>query len=156
MFLSLHIYSGSGYDFFVDFDGTPDDANVIALITDLQQVTKHTSLRLPQVVPWYPTTRQDIDSFSTKTLDAGAELESDHPGFSDEAYRERRRKIVANASTYKLNQPLPHVTYTKEEITTWGLVYDKLRNYTKQYAVSSYNEILPEMEKVSFLLTIRI
>lgn len=122
---------------------------MVALVNDLQRVTKNTSLRLPQVVPWYPTSLRDIDSFSTKTLDAGAELESDHPGFSDQEYRERRRNIVANASTYKFGQSLPRVTYTKEEITTWGLVYNKLRNYTKQYAVSSYNEILPEMEKVS-------
>lgn len=43
----------------------------------------------------------DIDHFSTKTLDAGAELEADHPGFHDAEYRERRRMIVNNATTYK-------------------------------------------------------
>ena len=32
---------------------------------------------------------------------AGAELEADHPGFHDAEYRERRRMIVHNASTYK-------------------------------------------------------
>jgi len=55
----------------------------------------------PRLVPWFPTHIADIDQFSTKTLDAGAELESDHPGFNDTLYRERRRMIVHNASTYK-------------------------------------------------------
>lgn len=68
---------------------------------DLKPVTRATTLRLPQVVPWFPTSIRDIDNFSTKTLDAGAELDSDHPGFKDIEYRERRRKIVENASTYK-------------------------------------------------------
>jgi hypothetical protein len=53
------------------------------------------------VVPWFPTRISDIDQFSTKTLDAGAELESDHPGFSDTEYRNRRRAIVEAALTYR-------------------------------------------------------
>ena len=53
------------------------------------------------VVPWFPTKISDIDLFSTKTLDAGAELESDHPGFSDAAYRERRHAIVDNARAFR-------------------------------------------------------
>ena len=36
----------------------------------------------PITVPWFPRHISDIDNFSTKTLDAGAELESDHPGFN--------------------------------------------------------------------------
>ncbi len=75
-----------------------------ALMSDLRAVTRATSLRLPPVVPWFPTSVRDIDSFSTKTLDAGAELEADHPGFQDKEYRERRRRIVENAATYKLGE----------------------------------------------------
>ncbi len=71
---------------------------------DLRIVTKSTTLRLPQVVPWFPNTIRDIDNFSTKTLDAGAELEADHPGFHDGEYRERRRKIVEAAATYKYGE----------------------------------------------------
>ena len=43
----------------------------------------------------------DIDLFSTKTLDAGTELESAHPGFSDLAYRARRLEIVEKARAFR-------------------------------------------------------
>jgi phenylalanine-4-hydroxylase len=85
----------------VDFDGNPTDPSVQGLLQDLRTVTRTTTLRLPPVVPWFPSTIRDIDQFSTKTLDAGTELEADHPGFRDKEYRERRRKIVENAATYK-------------------------------------------------------
>jgi phenylalanine-4-hydroxylase len=41
------------------------------------------TLHAPSIVPWFPLRISDIDKFSTKTLDAGSELESDHPGFAD-------------------------------------------------------------------------
>lgn len=44
-------------------------------------------------------------------------------------------------------QEIPRVAYTKNEVETWGVVYDKLRGYTAQFAVSQYNEILPQMEQ---------
>jgi len=110
-------------------------------------VTSTAKIHLPKVVPWFPSTIRDIDSFSTKTLDAGAELEADHPGFNDAEYRQRRRMIVDAAITYKLGKPIPRVKYTDTEVTTWGHVYKTLRANTKEYAVSSYNDILPEMEK---------
>lgn len=80
------------------------------------------TLHPPAVVPWFPTKIAEIDRFSTKTLDAGAELESDHPGFSDAGaggerlsgpsllpelflcpaeYRSRRRRIVDAALSFK-------------------------------------------------------
>lgn len=63
-------------------------------------------------VPWFPRRPSDIDHFSQATLDAGADLESDHPGFNvgsslfflmvqDPVYRERRAMITNNAKAYK-------------------------------------------------------
>jgi phenylalanine-4-hydroxylase len=92
-------------------------------------------------VPWFPLRISDIDSFSTKTLDAGAELESDHPGFNDAEYRDRRRMIVEAASNFKHGLPIPPVKYTANEVATWGLVYQKLRGYTKQFAVDSVSAL---------------
>jgi phenylalanine-4-hydroxylase len=102
---------------------------------------------------------------------AGAELEADHPGFRDAEYRERRRIIVHNASTYRhgtlfymhtycrwrlikphffawhAGEEIPRVKYTKAEVDTWGLVYEKLRVLTKQFGVSQFNAVLPLLEK---------
>jgi len=92
-------------EFRVDVEAKADDPKVVALLEDLRKTTAPTGpaaqVVAPSLVPWFPTRISDIDSFSTKTLDAGAELESDHPGFSDAEYRDRRRMIVHNASTYK-------------------------------------------------------
>ena len=43
---------------------------------------------------------------------------------------------------------IPRVDYLPTETATWGLVYNKLRGYTSQFAVEQYNNILPLMEKV--------
>lgn len=34
-------------------------------------------------VPWFPRTFADLDLVANRTLDAGIELQSDHPGFND-------------------------------------------------------------------------
>lgn len=52
-------------------------------------------------VPWFPRRPSDIDHFSQQTLDAGADLESDHPGFNDPEYRKRRAMIVEMAKIFK-------------------------------------------------------
>jgi phenylalanine-4-hydroxylase len=118
-----------------------------AFLRDLRAATLSTRFTTPMTVPWFPINIRDIDKFSTKTLDAGAELEADHPGFKDLDYRERRRRIVEAASTFKHGESIPRVAYSKEEIDTWGQVYAKLRTYTKLYAVDTYNQILPQLEK---------
>jgi len=97
--------------------------------------------------PWFPMSRSDLDYVSGGTLDAGAELEADHPGFHDHEYRERRRMIAERAAHYQHGHGLPHVDYTGAEDSTWREVYGKLKHSAKQHAVSSYNEILHDMER---------
>lgn len=131
----------------MDFEGQPNQSNVSALLNDLKTVTSNSaSLVAPKLVPWFPTSIREIDQFSTKTLDAGAELEADHPGFQDVEYRERRRRIVEAASTYKHGEQIPRVSYTDKEVETWGLVYDKLRAYTRRFGTESYNRVFPLLE----------
>jgi phenylalanine-4-hydroxylase len=56
---------------------------------------------LARAVPWFPRKMRDLDSFADKVLSYGAELDADHPGFKDKAYRERRAEITKIARTYK-------------------------------------------------------
>lgn len=72
-----------------------------ALLAATRAACPSVSVSAAKVVPWFPTRIADIDQFSSKTLDAGAELESDHPGFSDAEYRKRRFAIVDAASTFR-------------------------------------------------------
>jgi phenylalanine-4-hydroxylase len=133
---------GLTFDFLVDFAGECPPG----LLDELRSSSASAAASPPAIVPWFPTHISDIDTFSTKTLDAGADLESDHPGFSDQEYRDRRAMIVAQAAAYKYGTPIPRVEYTASEVGTWEVVYDKLRDYTAKHAVAEFRAVMPEME----------
>jgi phenylalanine-4-hydroxylase len=100
----------------------------------------------PKTVPWFPRSVYDLDSFSHKTLDAGNDLQSDHPGFSDTQYRSRRAEIVRSALDYRHGDPLPRVDYLASEVETWGQVYDELKKRYPRLACAEFNAILHELE----------
>lgn len=131
------------FDFFVDFDGTPEQANIQALLKDLREKCLNVTLMGSKEVPWFPRKLADMDIISANVLGAGAELESDHPGFHDPEYRHRRKVIAENAVNYKLGQPIPRAEYTKAETETWGIVWDRLVPLLKKHACSEYNRMLP-------------
>jgi phenylalanine-4-hydroxylase len=98
------------------------------------------------VVPWFPRKMADLDQFSRITLDAGEELQSDHPGFTDEAYRRRRQEIAQLSKDYRSGQPVPTVDYTETEKNTWETVWDKLTSLYPSLACKEYNEALGELK----------
>lgn len=63
-------------------------------------------------LPWFPRRIRELDRFANQILSYGAELDSDHPGFTDPVYRERRKYFADLAYNYRYGQPLPHVEYT--------------------------------------------
>uniref|UniRef100_A0A7S2SPC8 phenylalanine 4-monooxygenase n=1 Tax=Mucochytrium quahogii TaxID=96639 RepID=A0A7S2SPC8_9STRA len=139
-------FDSSKFEFFIDFEGHPEDPSVVKVLTNLEATCQDIQVSDPKAVPWFPRHIRDLDSFSQKTLDAGEELESDHPGFSDTVYRTRRENIVKNASTYKYGMEIPRVDYNEDEIRTWGAVYRKLKGLFADYACTEYNQILPLLE----------
>ena len=60
-------------------------------------------------------------------LDAGDELQADHPGFTDPVYRERRKYFADIAIKYKHGTVVPRVDYTADETATWGKVFKQLK-----------------------------
>mmetsp|Transcript_25941 Transcript_25941/g.36020 ORF Transcript_25941/g.36020 Transcript_25941/m.36020 type:complete len:431 (+) Transcript_25941:53-1345(+) len=100
-------------------------------------------------VPWFPRKIQDLDSLSQVVLSCGEELSSDHPGFSDEVYRERRKEITEIGRTYLLasGEPIPKIEYNEVELKTWKTVYQSLKQLYPTHACRAHNCVFPLLEK---------
>lgn len=94
-------------------------------------------------MPWFPRRIRDLDRFANQILSYGAELDSDHPGFTDPEYRARRKYFADIAYNYKHGQPLPHVDYSQEETKTWGIVFRKLTELYPTHACKEHNHVFP-------------
>ncbi len=87
------------------------------------------------------------------------ELAADHPGFSDQAYRQRRAVIAAIGEAYRSGETIPDVTYTEEEQEVWRVVSAELREKHRKYACAEYldsserldlpKDHVPQLEDVS-------
>lgn len=103
-------------------------------------------LKNSKEIPWFPRSLEDLDTYTKKTLQFGDSLSSDHPGFTDHSYRERRQYIIEKSLSYRFNLPLPEITYTKEEIETWSLVYGTLKELYPTHACKEFLKIFPLLE----------
>ncbi|MFN2452630.1 MAG: phenylalanine 4-monooxygenase [Pyrinomonadaceae bacterium] len=87
------------------------------------------------------------------------QLDPDHPGFRDGAYRARRNEIAAIALTHEPGTPVPDAPYTKDEHEVWRVICDKLEPQHREHACAEYLECLrvldlpreriPQMREVS-------
>jgi phenylalanine-4-hydroxylase len=68
------------------------------------------------------------------------ELASDHPGFSDRAYRSRRAKIASTAAAYVPGTAIPLVPYTDVENDVWATVSTQLSAKHERVACRTYRE----------------
>uniref|UniRef100_A0A1A9ZYX0 phenylalanine 4-monooxygenase n=1 Tax=Glossina pallidipes TaxID=7398 RepID=A0A1A9ZYX0_GLOPL len=148
----VHIESRSslripGYEFFVECDGK--SIGLGKAIEELRDQCSYFNVISRDykdnlsAVPWFPRRIRDLDRFANQILSYGAELDSDHPGFTDPVYRKRRKYFADIAYNYKHGQPLPHVEYTKEETATWGIIFRELTKLYKTNACKEFNHVFP-------------
>ena len=97
----------------------------------------HTTTNM-YAVPWFPRHISDLDLIATKTLDAGTDIESDHPGFNDPVYRKRRADLAQLAENHRWDKSIAHIDYTEKEIETWTAVWDKMKGLWDEYACKEY------------------
>eukprot|EP00039_Didymoeca_costata_P018889 m.335395 g.335395 ORF g.335395 m.335395 type:complete len:459 (+) comp17588_c0_seq1:119-1495(+) len=138
--------TGADYEFFVSAANV--DSEVVTLLKGMAVFVNALDDKGNSGDPkWFPRRIEELDVFATRVLNAGSELESDHPGFTDPVYRERRRYFADIAINYKHNEPIPKVDYTQEEIATWQTVYEKLTKLYPTHACKEFNRVFPLLEE---------
>ncbi|KAL9649354.1 hypothetical protein ABK040_016181 [Willaertia magna] len=134
------------FDFVVDLDESVEKERLEKAIKELVDTNSCETIKFiggNSEIPWFPRKITDIDNFTRKCLEAGGELTSDHPGFNDKEYRDRRKMISEIALNYKHGTPIPKINYTKAENQTWKIIYDKLTSVYPKYACQQYNYLFP-------------
>ncbi len=99
------------------------------------------------IVQWFPRHVSELDLIANRTLDAGTDLESDHPGFNDPIYRSRREELASISKQYQWNQPIPTINYTLEEKSTWKSVWDTIMPLIDKHACKEYREAFELMKE---------
>ena len=130
--------------FYIHFCGSWEDEKVRKCLAELPVKGQILKVAAP-VVPWFPRSMADLDLFSRTTLDAGDDLESDHPGFTDQAYRARRTEIAQIAKEYRSGQAVPRIEYNQTEIDTWETVWNKLTGLYPTLACKEHNDALAQL-----------
>merc|ERR1712130_696097 len=152
----LHIESRSstrlpGYEFMVELD--QQQGEVAGALEEIKNASRYCQIITSfykdnkDTVPWFPSKIQDLDKFANQILSYGSELDSDHPGFTDPVYRERRKEFADIAFFYKHGQPIPIVEYTEKEKSTWKTVYSNLKRLYKTHACYEHNHVFPLLEE---------
>ncbi len=73
------------------------------------------------------------------------QLDPDHPGFRDAAYRARRNEIAQLAMNYRPGDQIPDAPYTHEEHQVWSAIWRALRPAHEKHACAEYLNALNQL-----------
>ncbi|KAM3625141.1 uncharacterized protein V6R79_007453 [Siganus canaliculatus] len=145
----------SDFEIFVDCDSDHEQLKDLTQLlrrhTDIVHILPCDDGSLPDDdmagVPWFPKKISDLDLCVKRVLMYGTELDADHPGFKDNAYRTRRKYFADRAMSYKHGEPILPVDFTAEEVRTWGVVFRELNKLYPSHACKEYLRNLPLLAK---------
>lgn len=139
------------FDFFVDVEGVlsdEEDQRLNYLLASLKDFGVKKLLTLGEKeVAWFPRHISELDMVANRVLDAGIDLEADHPGFHDQTYRQRRQELANFAMNHRWDQPIAEIDYTEDEIKCWTAVWDRMGHLWEKYACKEYLHSLDLMVK---------
>jgi len=86
----------------------------------------------------YEVRDEDLPEFRDMKFEKINQLELDHPGASDEAYRVRRDHIASLAKNFRETHVITDVEYTDEEQKVWQIVATRLEELQAKRASEFY------------------
>jgi len=104
----------------------------------VNEICYKTTLLGEKEVSWFPTKISDLEYLAHNVLNANIDLVSDHPGFNDRIYRQRRQELTDLTKSSTTFKEIPKIEYSDEEIRTWGVIYKKLKSSHQKYACKEY------------------
>ncbi|XP_055987773.1 LOW QUALITY PROTEIN: tyrosine 3-monooxygenase [Sorex fumeus] len=137
----------AGLDFFVRCEVR--GADLPALLSSLRRVADDVRGAREQKALWFPRKVSELDRCHHLVTKFDPDLDLDHPGFSDQAYRQRRKLIAEIAFQYKHGDPIPRVEYTAEEVATWKEVYRTLKGLYATHACREHLQAFELLERCS-------
>ncbi|KAF3854589.1 hypothetical protein F7725_022644, partial [Dissostichus mawsoni] len=137
--------SGEGLEYFVRCEVHLSD--VSTLISSIKRNAEDVKTTKEVKFHWFPKKIADLDKCHHLVTKFDPDLDQDHPGYTDPAYRQRRKTIGDIAFRYRHGQTIPTVEYTEMEIATWREVYSTLRELYITHACSEYLDALHLLER---------
>ncbi|XP_039696284.1 tyrosine 3-monooxygenase [Pteropus medius] len=122
-------------------------ATLPALISSVRRVAEDVRGAGENRVLWFPRKASELDKCHHLVTKFDPDLDLDHPGFSDQLYRQRRKQIAQIAFQYKHGDPIPRVEYTAEETATWKEVYSTLKGLYATHACREHLEAFALLER---------
>lgn len=99
----------------------------------------------PENVPWFPVKESDLDKLGKVLQNPSDGLNQDHPGFTDQVYKQRRNLIADNSKDYKMGTPIPGFEYDKNETNLWSFIWDKLYPNLIEHGCAEYKQNLNKL-----------
>uniref|UniRef100_A0A4X2KVP4 Tyrosine hydroxylase n=1 Tax=Vombatus ursinus TaxID=29139 RepID=A0A4X2KVP4_VOMUR len=133
-----------------------------AFFSSVRRVSDEVRSTKEDKIHWFPRKISELDQCHHLVTKFDPDLDLDHPGFSDQVYRQRRKLIAEIAFQYKHSEPIPRVEYTAEEIATWDCCHELLGHvpmladrtfaqFSQDIGLASLGATDEEIEKLSTL-----
>ncbi|XP_078197895.1 tyrosine 3-monooxygenase isoform X6 [Callithrix jacchus] len=123
--------------------------DLAALLSGVRQVSEDVRSPVEHKVPWFPRKVSDLDKCHHLVTKFDPDLDLDHPGFSDQVYRQRRKQIAEIAFQYRQKE-----VYTKlKGLYATHACGEHLEAFALLERFSGYREDnIPQLEDVSRFL----
>ncbi|XP_069821754.1 tyrosine 3-monooxygenase isoform X1 [Dendropsophus ebraccatus] len=121
-------------------------SDLSTLMSSIRRVSEDVRTTKEVKVHWFPTKIADLNKCHHLVTKFDPDLDLDHPGFSDQEYRKRRKMIADIAFSYRHGDPIPRVEYLPEETATWKEVYSTLKSLYPTHACKEHLEAFHLLE----------